>query len=63
MTFAMSNQQVLVYHELIQGGMNGEMFNNYLERISLCAGQDTGLLFDNARAHGRARQANQVMLK
>ena len=63
MTFAMSNQQVLVYRELIQGGMNGEMFNNYLERIRLCAGQNTCLLFDNAQAHGQARQANQVMLK
>jgi hypothetical protein len=58
MTFAVSNQRGLVYHDLIQGGMTGVLFNNFLENIPLVAGQNTCLLFDNATAHGRARHAN-----
>ena len=58
MTFAVSNRRGLVHHDLIQGGMNGERFNQFLEQIPLVAGQDTCLLFDNAQTHARAREAN-----
>ena len=57
MTLAVSNRRGLVHHNLIQGGMNGERFNHFLEQVPLVAGQDTCLLFDNARAH-QAQEAN-----
>ncbi|GFR76530.1 hypothetical protein ElyMa_003946100 [Elysia marginata] len=50
----------LGHHELHQGEMTAERFNQFLHDTSLqCnAGQELCFIFDNARAHGRAAEAN-----
>jgi len=61
MTFAVSAESGLVHHELQEGGMTAERFNIFLNNVAnryhnvpheLC------FVFDNARAHGRALNAN-----
>ncbi|GFO13938.1 Tc1 transposase-like protein [Plakobranchus ocellatus] len=60
MTFAINVLNGLVYHELHQGGMTVERFNQFLLETSLQCnpGQEVCFIFDNARAHGRAAEAN-----
>ncbi|GFO17414.1 transposon tf2-6 polyprotein [Plakobranchus ocellatus] len=60
MTFAVNALNGLVYHELHQGGMTSERFNQFLLETSLQCnpGQEVCFIFDNARAHGRAAEAN-----
>ncbi|GFO48713.1 replication protein a 70 kda DNA-binding subunit [Plakobranchus ocellatus] len=60
MTFAVNVLNGLVYHELHQGGMTAERFNQFLLETSLQCnpGQEVCFIFDNARAHGRAAEAN-----
>ena len=54
MTFAFNVTNGLVHHQLHQGGMTAERFNQFLEDVHLSLrfnpGQEVCFIFDNARA-------------
>ncbi|GFR66537.1 DDE superfamily endonuclease [Elysia marginata] len=60
MTFAVIVMNGLVHHELHLVGMTAERFSQLLHFTSpQCnPGQEVSFIFDNARAHGRAADAN-----
>ncbi|GFR92069.1 insertion element IS630 uncharacterized 39 kDa protein [Elysia marginata] len=60
MTFAVNVMNGLVHHDLHLGEMTVERFNQFLHNTSLQCnpGQEICFIFDNARAHGRAAEAN-----
>lgn len=52
--FAVSNTRGLVHHQLIEGGMTGEVFLQFLQTVSAVGYEDAAFIFDNASAHRRA---------
>ena len=60
MIFAVNVTNGLVHHQLHQGGMTAERFNQFLEDISLRCNpeQEVCFIFDKARAHVRAALAD-----
>ncbi|GFR68304.1 integrase core domain [Elysia marginata] len=60
MTFAVNVMNGLVHHELHQGGMTAERFNQFFHDTSLQCnpGQEVCFIFDNARAHGCAAETH-----
>lgn len=60
MTFAVSAQGGLIYHELFQGGMTAPRFNTFLESVAnaYAPQSEVCFVFDNASAHGHANTAN-----
>ena len=60
MTFAVNVTNGLVHHQLHQGGMIAERFNQFLEDVSLRCNpwQEVCFIFDNARVHVRAALAD-----
>ena len=57
---AVSNRRGLVHHTVHNGGTMQELFNNFLEKTSVAAGDDVNLFYvmDNASCHRRAQEAN-----
>ena len=58
-TFAISNRRGLVHHEIFEGGMTSDRFNNFLEATSRACQNPVTYIFDNASCHGKAdREVN-----
>ena len=58
LVIAVSNARGLLYSTTVEGGVNSERFNSFLDNASNAAGpRPATFLFDNAPSHRRAREA------
>ena len=59
---AVSNIRGLSYHQMLEGEMDAETFQQFIRHVSTIVAEDAAFIFDNASAHRRSNERSQEIL-